>query len=97
MKVLPLTFKKYGYTYTQVLRGKRSVIYRLQDTSKIDYFDVFKINTRKAKVIFGRSIPEREVLPSDEDYGVWAWSCRLFTRAKERFDKLESGEMFHDR
>lgn len=29
--------------------------------------------------------------PSDEDFGVWAWSCYTLKRANEIFDEITSG------
>jgi hypothetical protein len=89
MEHLPTQLRKNGFTYTLVLRGKRSMIYRQRYDQNIDYFEVFIIKVLPAKVLFGRSLPEREVFPGDGDFGKTAWSCRTLEKAMVRFNKLE--------
>lgn len=91
MKTLPIELTKNGFTYTLVLRGERSCIYKQHVTPNISYYEVFVIKTRPAKVIFGKKIPEREVFPADEDFSYSAWSFGSYEKALQRFNELEEG------
>ena len=90
MKILPLKLRKNGFDYSQVLRGRRSCIYRQAVTPEINYFEVFIIISKPKRDIFGKTIPAKEVFPCNENFGDTAWSCRTYNRAKQRFDELES-------
>lgn len=92
MKRLPENLRKNGFSYTLVLRGKRSCIYRQEVTVNMHYYEAFVIKVKPAKEIFGKSLPEREVFPANEDFGESAWSCRTLKRAKIRFIELEGGK-----
>ena len=89
MRTLPRYFKKKGITYTQVLRGKRSCVYRQEVNPEIAFFEVFIIKIKPQKIIFGKQIPEREVYPNDEDFGNCAWSFRSLKKARSKFNELE--------
>ncbi len=63
MLTLSKNIRKNGFTYTQVLRGKRSSIYEQRVTPQIKYYEVFLIIVKSEREIFGKIIPEREVFP----------------------------------
>jgi hypothetical protein len=50
---------------------------------------VFKLRIQPEREIFGKSYPEKERFPGNEDFGIWAWACRTLERAMERFNELE--------
>ena len=93
MRILPAKKRFNGFDYTLVLRGKRSCIYRQEVTPGIQYFEVFKIKVRKERILKVKGVEKKieaaEMWPRDEDFGVWAWSCRTLERAMERFNELE--------
>jgi hypothetical protein len=94
MKTLLPTIKKHGFTYTQVLRGKRSCIYEQRVAESIAYFEVFLIKVKPPQVYTsGRKYPEREVFPCNEDFGKTAWTCRSIEDAMIRYDWLEGAIM----
>ena len=90
--LLPVILKNHR-CHTQILRGKRSLIYRREVTPETECFDVFLIKIGKSKTIFGKQIPERELYPTPEDFGSWAWSYHTLKRAIEKFEKVEKGEI----
>jgi hypothetical protein len=85
---LPLILKKNGFTYTQVLREGKSCIYH-QTSGEIPIaFEVFTIKVMLERNVFGKIYPEKEVFPSDEDFGQTAWTCRTLEDAMVRFYRL---------
>jgi hypothetical protein len=70
-------------------RGRRSFIYSHQAAPGIECFEVFKLKVGKEKIIFNKSIPERELFPSAESIGKWGWTCKSLIEALEKFNLLE--------
>ena len=89
MKILPKELRKNGFLYTLVLREGNKAIYEQTVTTKIKYFEVFKIRTRPERYFKGKLFPAGEVFPSNEDFGKTAWTCRTYEKAMERFNSLE--------
>jgi len=94
MNILPEKLRKNGFAYTLILRKGQSAIYRQQVTEKLAYFEVFIIQVKPEQNLFGRYYPEREVFPSDNVFGISAWSFRNFDDALKRYKKLlEEGKL----
>ena len=89
MNKLPDKLRKNGFTYTLVLRKRRSCIYEQEVTENLSYFEVFTIKIKPVMMFKGKIIPEREVFPSNADFGKTAWSCRTLEDAMKRFIKME--------
>lgn len=87
MRTIPRIIRKNGLTYTQVLRNGRSAIYQVQVTQELTYYEVFWIRRRPIKELFGKIIPEREVFPSNEEFGTRAWT---YPDLGQAIDKLLS-------
>lgn len=85
--------RKNGYTYKQVKRADGVAIY--SQTSKegnTTSYEVFKI--RKAYACIapnGKSLPEREKFPSNEDFGRHAWSFPKLELAEATMQTLLAG------
>lgn len=88
-----MTLRKNGFTYTQVLRGQRSLIYRQTYTENVVYYEVFTIKVRKEGMRFGKIWPEQEVFPGNEDFGKCAWTFRNLESAIKKFEALERSEL----
>jgi len=88
MKPLPLKIRRNGFTYTQVLRNGRSAIYRQQVTPTEVYHEVFLIRVKPEMELFGKTIAEREVFPSNEEFGSRAWTCHTFELALNKILEL---------
>ncbi len=74
----------YPVTATLVARTKKKAVYYRDDGC----YEVFKIVIAPAGIIFGKSYPEREVYPGNEDFGFTAWCFSDKTRALDKYDKL---------
>lgn len=91
MKQLPIKLRKNGFLYTQVLRCGPYYIYEQNYSSGLDqdngegkrlrFYEVIKPRIRPAESIKGQDYPEREVFPSDEDFGYTAWAYTSFEQA----------------
>ena len=82
MEKLEQTISKNGYTYIQLHRNKNTALY--QQTYGGFHpvaFEVFNIKTRKEGMVYDKLYPEREVFPSNEDFGKGAISLITFERA----------------
>jgi len=89
MKTLPLKLRKNGFNYTQILRGQRSCIYAQEVSENTVYFEVFILKVKPIRIIFGKIIDETEVYPNNEAFGNWAWTCRTYKSAIEKYKELE--------
>jgi len=90
MKLLPTTLKKNGFIYTQIKRDGNACLYAQQVAENLQYFEVFIPKVKAENVYKGKTFPEREVFPYDEDFGKSAWSCRTLEDALIRFNLLLS-------
>lgn len=72
-----------GFIFTQTNKSEKGFIYKV-DTGSSVHYEVFKrkINNRFNCVSY----------PSDNAFGMWAWSCSTLERANEIFDQLNRGE-----
>ena len=52
------------------------------------YYEVFLIKVSPSGDVFGNWQPEREVYPSNEDFGISAWIFKKFEKAHKRFLEL---------
>ena len=73
-------------TATQIKRLENVAIYKDRN-SETDY-EVVIINIDKTRTIYGVIYPEREVYPSPEDWGTYAWSFNSLERALIKFNSL---------
>ena len=90
MKTLSHKIRKNEYSYSLICRGCRSCLYAQHITPEIDCYEVFLIKVQKAKILFGNVIPEKEVFPSNEDFGKTAWSYSDYNTALNKYNNLES-------
>jgi len=74
----------YPVKATLVKRTKRKAIYVRSD----GYYEIFKIKVSPAETVFGKSYPEREVYPCNEDFGFSAWCCASEEGALKRYKNL---------
>lgn len=89
MKTLPEKLRKNGFDYELVQRDANRAIYKQHVSENCHYWEVFRIRKRKESIFKGKQIPEREIFPSDEDFGYTAWTCMTLERAMERYNLLE--------
>jgi hypothetical protein len=61
------------------------------------YFEVFIVQVSPAAEVFGKSYPEREVYPGNDDFGKTAWCFREYKNALKEFQRLtESPKIIDD-
>lgn len=88
MRPLPQSLRKNGFDYNLAYRDAKRAIYRQHVTENCQYFEVFQIRIAKAGTFKGKNIPEREVFPSDNDFGSTAWTFREYDKALAKFNTL---------
>ncbi|MCK5017284.1 MAG: hypothetical protein KAS32_09435 [Candidatus Peribacteraceae bacterium] len=54
-------------------------------------YEVFLVQVRPKETIGERKYPEREVYPSNEDFGKTAWCYTLKNNAEDKFKRLCDG------
>lgn len=96
MKTLPLFYSKKRFDYKLIERSDKAVIYSQSFEGKLLGYEVFRVKISKPYVLAGIEFEGGETLPSDESFGVWAWSYPCFTnperalsKAKLKFEELE--------
>ncbi len=94
MKTLGTTVKISGVGSTASEATLISRIGRIAMYSRGEsIFEVFKVQTKKAGDVFGKQYPDREIYPSNEDFGKTAWCYSSFERASSKFSELEELEL----
>jgi len=88
-KPLSPTLRKNGFAYTLVLRDEHRAIYWQHVCENCQYYEVFKIRIRPETIFKGKPIPEREVFPTDSDFGITAWSFPSYEKALQKFNSLQ--------
>lgn len=92
MNQLPIVLRKNGFTYTQVLRDKRSCIYEQMVDEKLKFYEVFVVQVKPDRNLFGHFYPGSEVFPSNENFGKTAWTYRTLQEAMEKLNELSKTE-----
>lgn len=92
MKKLDSVIRKSIFTYELVDRTESRAIYSQSYDGKIISWEVFKIKIAKDGEILGRFIEGGERFPSDNDFGVTAWSINNFDKAMMKYNELCSQE-----
>lgn len=89
LRELQKEFEKKGVKYTQFVKGIKEyfngkdekvkdgiVVYKCSNLSYLDeYFEVFRYRIAKPHPYDAENWDMVELYPSDEAFGVWAWSC----------------------
>lgn len=80
---LPEQFKRKGMMYFLEARNDFVALYRVHqlDPDRIIGYEVWKVRVAKESEMFDKIIEEREIKPSDEDFGTYAWSFDTYHRA----------------
>lgn len=88
MRPLPLEFRKNTFHYKQILRNETHAVYAQIDNGDVIAYEVFKINKNREFILHGNVIQASESVPSNEQWGVKAWTVRTLDHAKEKFEEL---------
>lgn len=102
---LPESYQAHGHTFKLLKRGKKGVIYMAGENNRDEnnvligkhVFEIFCIKVAKAVTIRAggteTNVPRREKVPSDKDFGMWAWATTTEKHALRIFNNIESGRM----
>lgn len=82
MQTIPDTYRQASQVLQLIKRERNAVLY---GNNASDYFEVHKVRVAKAKQVFSKDYPEREILAGDEEFGRYAWACVTRDRAEARF------------
>jgi hypothetical protein len=70
MTPIPSTFSKHGYTFKLLKRSPKAAIYEQTKGSRLYAYEVHRIRVRASCEFHGKTLPERERLAGDNDFGV---------------------------
>lgn len=85
MKILDKEIKTNGTTYTQIQRDDFRAIYK----STEGYYEVFRIDVRPSQEVFGKILPEREIYPSNETFGITAICTKDWDKALKYYNNIK--------
>lgn len=88
IRPLSSNFTYKGFTYAQILHEGRKYLYEQTVTPSVSYFEVFRANIGEEVILGSKHYPIRHLIPKNGDFGLTAWSCRSFQKAKDIFDNL---------
>jgi len=80
MQKIDAEIGKNGFKYKQVHEGENFYIYEQripENGNKIIAYEVFEKKIAKERETEWANMPEREIFPSNEAFGVWAWSMAV--------------------
>lgn len=95
MQLLPTTFKKQGFDYEQIERNALTAIYSQSLDGSVVAYEVIRVTVVKESECFGKLMPEREVLPGAELWGIRGWTYWDLEKARGRARELE-GKILED-
>lgn len=85
---MPNTFNSGGYSFRVVERTTNHALLAKTKGGSRDFWEVVVIQKLPAQTIYGRDYPEREAMPSNEQWGLEAWSPANEELARNRFKAL---------
>jgi hypothetical protein len=90
MKPLDAVITRTGFIYTQLQASDKAYLYEQKDknTGLVVGYEVFKHRENKEHEIAGNVIAASVAFPSNESFGLWAWTCRTLAQAEARFELL---------
>lgn len=89
MQVLPISFKKNGFDYFQVERNALTAIYSQSLDGEVKAYEVIRVIVAPAGEIMGNPVPEREIMPGNEQWGIRGWTYWKLEDARKRARELE--------
>lgn len=92
METLNTTIRKNGFVYELIERSEYFAIYAQYIEDEIIAYEVFRIKIQKPRVgkFAGVEIQfvEKELFPSNEDFGYTAFTCRTLEKAEARLKEM---------
>lgn len=98
MNPIPLELRKNSFNYKQIARTEKKAIYEQRtDEGVLIAYEIFKIKQVKEWVMADKTIEAHEKFPSDNDFGVLAWTVgRDFDYAMRRYNDLQTDLQIKD-
>jgi hypothetical protein len=93
LRPLPKKLRKNGFDYSLVIRNEKVAVYEQGYSKNLKYYEVFIVRIKPAIKFKGKDIPQREIFPSDGDFGKTAWSCRTMEEAFKNLIELTKQNM----
>lgn len=92
MEQLPIEYKKYGYTYKQIIREGNIAIYSQSSEGSNEPFAyiVFIVQKQAASNIYGREYPAKEIVPGHSLWGNYGYTCHTMQRANVRMEEFKT-------
>ena len=96
MKKLETTVFTNGHRYEQLFSDEGHIYAYNQfdkETDELVGVEVFKAKVRKAETFYDVDYPEREVYPSNEDFGITAFTLSAnssFSRIKDKMEFIKN-------
>lgn len=93
MKQLEKLIKTNGSTYKLLRRSETVTLYEQYMSDNLVAYELSIVKTREAESFKGVDLPTRECFPSNQDFGVSAWSLPVLLGKKEvirRFEDLNT-------
>jgi len=88
-KTIPTSFKKKGFTYTQLKReGKKAIFEQTRPGSNIHNYEVVKIGKHNGYTMGGVAIEPAETYPGSSLWGITGWTCCSLEEATKRYEGL---------
>jgi len=88
MKEINTVLKKDGFDLKQIARQRNWAVYEQSKAGKVTSYELIQIKISKATEIYGRSYPDREVYPSNEDWGLLGFTISDKDEALKRLAAL---------
>ena len=90
MKLLPLTFKKYGHRFVLLRRCENKALYVQYIGNTLIAYEVIKIRKRLQRYnrLLKQEDPAQEIYPSKEQWGSKAWTCKIWEKALAKYNSI---------
>lgn len=91
LQIIPETFRHDIYTHFLIARqGNVAMDAKTQTHGKGPRweYEVIVVRFRKARLVFGSPQPDKERMPSDEEFGTYGWHYARLGAARNKFDAM---------
>jgi hypothetical protein len=94
MLKLKITYLCNGLLLNQIKRSTGAALYsvRTDENSPIIGYETIKITIAKPRTIFGKTYPEREHYPNNEEFGALGWAWNNLESAEKHYNELVQTE-----
>jgi hypothetical protein len=88
-KVIPVEFKKKGFTYKQIKReGGKAIFSQTREGTDLNNYEVVKIGRHNGYTMGGAYIEPSETYPGSSLWGISGWTCQSLEAAEAKYSVL---------